>query len=1102
MGLLNIDNISLMAFSTEDVIEQWRAEVEANERNKTQVVTITEHENTHTDTYTRTDHTDYTRLAGGSLERGVFGATDEIVRASVYVPKGLSRVSEHTDRYSRTNQYTDTAHTNRYSDVAHTNRYTDRYTRVSHTNRYSRYARRDKYTRVARRNSYSDRYSRVAARDRYTRVAARDRYARADLYTDYTKYSRGFTAEKPVGYTDDGAGLVYYDPSEYERDIYTKDGVYTRTAAGYSQENANILDDGYVQYNRKGYTQYPNSTYAQYGDRATSADGYEASRYNQYARADYNQYTKANYLQYARADYDQYADSRYSESVSDAENTRNGTQDYTQGGVYIRSDMYSRDHENTVTYDKDIDSYGDTTTYYDKEVTDVDASRYYEKTYNPITGEVIDYTKYLLTETGYTDERRVGDYAQRIDLTRAYNEFVENPDGTYTYGQYTPSGYYTGEAYTEYIPAYRQYSRVSYTYTRVEARDIYTRTGYDKGFDHTNYVPSSPEVYDLEGNVISGTLDIYLASYDANNDGLGSQDQESKDIYYTVKIRQTHDLTGAEVNGEWIVLQEGAKTDGLNVDISGYEDGIYELSTQAYNSPKSEKDVSKTYVSEEKISTFTISDGGIGSTSTVLNAEEFYDYIYGLETYSDREGQISKYVDSIIYKDERLEEIGGSQKGLFMVIGLTDEDIDTYHKTTVSLEKNNTIIAKDYEVVYETNADGTPKAGNKEGVVFIPLEDMLDDGSFNDVRVMLTTTEYSDAGMTQQKGEKEAVHGVAETGAAVFVDLDAHNPNIFISEPKEAIVLNVDVSVSDIGSGLLGGETYYQITDKGEEVQESAWQKVEGGNTNFTLPLNNPGTYDIYVKVKDKAGNETMGGKGGYVVLQEGAIVEAPDKARKGETVTIKATVVSDDTVTDRKFWVDGYGDPVEGIDNGDGTYTAEITLPSNIPLGQHDIYFEATCGTKTLTATDTLLIVEDKVTISAPSTANPDSIIDVSATVDSDREVTKTEFWLEDEDGNVLGDKTEGMKGENGDYTTSVVIPEDIEEGIIKIVVEVTFSDGTTVRTEKTLLIISEGITSDDGIRFISKDYIYTIDENGNWTKEELEEIFDNDEPIYEEDI
>ena len=121
MGLLNIDNISLMAFSTEDVIEQWRAEVEANERNETQVVTITEHENTHTDTYTRTDHTDYTRLATGTkirdyakafsmeestLSYGTFGLTGELARGTIFVPERLARAYMKTVQgYGQRNAY-------------------------------------------------------------------------------------------------------------------------------------------------------------------------------------------------------------------------------------------------------------------------------------------------------------------------------------------------------------------------------------------------------------------------------------------------------------------------------------------------------------------------------------------------------------------------------------------------------------------------------------------------------------------------------------------------------------------------------------------------------------------------------------------------------------------------------------------------------------------------------------------------------------------------------------------------------------------------------------------------------------------------------------
>lgn len=121
--------------------------------------------------------------------------------------------------------------------------------------------------------------------------------------------------------------------------------------------------------------------------------------------------------------------------------------------------------------------------------------------------------------------------------------------------------------------------------------------GYSKGFDHENYIPTAPDLYNIDGQVISGELEVRLASYDKNKDGVGSQDKDSLDIYYIVKIRQIQDLEGNTIEGEWKTLQNGSMTEEFNVSLGDYEEGIYEMSTQAYNLPRTENGVTKEYVS-------------------------------------------------------------------------------------------------------------------------------------------------------------------------------------------------------------------------------------------------------------------------------------------------------------------------------------------------------------------------------------------------------------------------------------------------------------------------------------------------------------------------
>lgn len=871
---------------------------------------------------------------------------------------------------------------------------------------------------------------------------------------------------------------------------------------------------------------------------------------------------------------------------------------YDQRGN-IHTDRHSDTHRNS--YDQRGNTHSDTHRNYSTRGHSDSHKNYSKSTHsdNHRNSSRTRHNKYYGNGTGYA---AYGYYSERYTqsgyskyTTRHTNSGYSNSSGRTThtdtgydrYGNgvgYTKSGYdkysqnyangtgYTQSGYTQYSDSphsntYSQSTHVNYSastagsdyYSERAHRNTYSESAaVNKGFDHENYIPSAPEVMGIEGAVLSESLDVILASYDKNNDGVGSQDQNSKDIYYIVKIRQIQDLAGSAVSDSWHTLQDGAMTDEFTTDISGYADGIYELSTQAYNLPRTENGVTKEYVSDEKVFTFTISAGEVGSDLTILNSNEFFDYAYGLETVVDRESSIKRYADSILYAKG-----GEQQKGLFLEIALEDEDTDTYHKVKVGLEKGNTVIAENYDLIFETNADGSPKPGNKTGVVFIPLDDMLDNGSFSDIRISLHTTEYEDAEMTVQKGETVKSVGMTAAKDVVYIDTDPYRPTVNMTDPATAPVTAQSINLEFEDSGLGVKERYYQVVDHGDTISESDWVKIDENSFNFVM--NVKGAYDVYAKVIDNAGNETVTSKNNYVIKESEISLRVPDSIRQGESFTAVGTVVSGKEISKTKFWIQGYGDDVTGEKSSSSTdgpvtttdYDGKLKTPDNIPAGTHVVFFEVTYEdgtTQRVSETITVLraplhtnvdipgvitvnkkegtqvdipgvITVNKknaanidvpgditvnakdIHIKAPKTVLIDSKFTVKGDVTTSKEIASTRFWIDNPGDNgekkgKLMDKTPLDTTFKYDYSARMKLPKGVtpNETGYKLYFEVTFRDGTKRTAETTIMVVSS-ITVDEGPRYIDKNNKDTLIDNSKWKTDEeyrkaLEDSLENTNP------
>ncbi len=233
----------------------------------------------------------------------------------------------------------------------------------------------------------------------------------------------------------------------------------------------------------------------------------------------------------------------------------------------------------------------------------LDITKYNE--YSNVTqyGQHSNYSKYSNQGTVPVDKENYEPYHAVGYTANGYERDVWDQAAGYTdtYGhedKYTQdSGGSGGGGYGDYGRSYGDHA--NRYYTRKLDNSI------DYGFDHANYIPSTPQLYKILGTQVNGQTEFILASYDKNNDGFGSQDADSKKILYTVKIAKKTDLNGKEVKVEdnrtfWDILLgvpaptgyetifDGEITDQKVIDLSGYSEGVYEVVAIASNPTRKE----------------------------------------------------------------------------------------------------------------------------------------------------------------------------------------------------------------------------------------------------------------------------------------------------------------------------------------------------------------------------------------------------------------------------------------------------------------------------------------------------------------------------------
>lgn len=470
-------------------------------------------------------------------------------------------------------------------------------------------------------------------------------------------------------------------------------------------------------------------------------------------------------------------------------------------------------------------------------------------------------TKTAHTNTGHSNAiPHSNHYAyhsnNRVNETSSHSNsggYHSNSNGHNNYVPHSNSGgVHTNTGHTNAVPHSNSEGYHTNTgHTNAVPHSNYS-THTNQGFDHQNFIPSTPSLFNMNGEtLLRGTSTIGLFSYDKNNDGTGTQDSVSKVIKYQLQIRKIKNLDNTASVSAWRSLLNNSTQETYtlntidplgtgNTNIRATE-GFYEIQAIAINDTISANGVSKSYVSDPKISTVKILQNQ-DPTISVANGNEFISFTFSNYGVKDASGNAKSYSDTLYSEDK-----ANQTNGLFLSLRMTDMDTNNWQKSSVYLQKSDgtKITGSDANVLWENGSEIIQSAGvTKKGYIFIAKEVLASAGNLTDVKVITNTKDYTDASCTVLAGANVVQSTVSQGDSTnLLLDIDITPPTVTLTPNTTAWTKNdvvVTVSATDNNAGI-------------STIQLPNGTIVSGATASYIIGTN--GTYNF--KVTDKAGNVT-----------------------------------------------------------------------------------------------------------------------------------------------------------------------------------------------------------------------------------------------------
>ncbi|WP_026478392.1 S-layer homology domain-containing protein [Alkaliphilus transvaalensis] len=387
-------------------------------------------------------------------------------------------------------------------------------------------------------------------------------------------------------------------------------------------------------------------------------------------------------------------------------------------------------------------------------------------------------------------------------------------------------------------------------------------THNNTGFDHQNYIPTIPELFQLDHtDRVKDTITIGIFSYDRNVKPAGSTDAASRTIKYNLRIRKVKNLDGTPTVSAWRNLLTNSTNNTFELNTknplgAGLNDGIYELEVWGLNDPRSQNGVAKQYVGEKKVIEIVINQN-MAPELRVRNGNEFINFIFGPDGAIDVNDGFISYTDTLY-----TEASGEQQAGIFVSVEMKDNDTDNWQKGwTYLVDSNNQEIAGTrVSIMWDSGEVARSNGSFVNGYAFIAKDKFVNEVlKLEGAKVVVAVQDFMNEACTNPAGEVITLHTISASELTnLSFHIDTVKPNVVSNNEdydwkKEDI--DVSLTYTDDRTGM--GVTEYAITDNATEPNE--WLTYAGA-----ININIDGVYYIHYRAVDRVGNEQKGYFGPY----------------------------------------------------------------------------------------------------------------------------------------------------------------------------------------------------------------------------------------------
>lgn len=437
------------------------------------------------------------------------------------------------------------------------------------------------------------------------------------------------------------------------------------------------------------------------------------------------------------------------------------------------------------------------------------------------------------------------------DSTSYYHSDGYKPVPTYTYVPpvTTHSDYYnhsdTGGYSTNHHSDYAGYSYSTHT---------------DYGFNHSDFVPQTPAILGIDNNVrVKEKIKIGMYAYDHNQSGAGDQDEGSKTVLYTVKIRKVRNLNGGTDTSGWITHQNATSNSILELDTTNLlknnlndpsrTDGFYEIQVVASNRTISTNGREQKFESEPITKTIEVRENY--DTEVSITQEDVKSFL--LFDFGDITQDNSKVKRTYA---EHKEFFNLTEEGLEINITANDKDDDQYLKGHIWVEdtNGNKINTKIYPIRWEDGS--TAVLTNKKdlrGKAVIPKADLKSISKSSSYVIGLELKDYKDKAGTNPGGTTLTKKTLDNNTQMKFV-VDVVKPTITIEKPPQTWEREqiVPITITDDLTGI--DETKIELFDK-RTNRVVKTDTILGNQTNYPYKIDRQGEFYLKATSKDNVGN-------------------------------------------------------------------------------------------------------------------------------------------------------------------------------------------------------------------------------------------------------